>query len=81
LRFTYKYSPIGQFNTLRKKTILLSSKQGLSGIPDREFPGIGAVSIRGREFLGILKTSDLYLSKNFVQNFDRIWQNLPYLLL
>jgi len=41
--------------------------------------GIGVVSVPGREFPEILKDSGL--SKIFVQNFDKIQQNLPYLLL
>jgi len=50
-----------------------------SGIPDLEFPGIGAVSVLSQEFPGILKASGF--SKTFVQNFDKIQQNFPHLLL
>jgi len=48
------------------------------GNPDRKFPGIGAVSnLNSRS--GILKASGLL--KFFLQNFDKIQQNSPYLLL
>jgi len=46
----------------------------------REFRGIGAVSIPGQEFPGILKTSGLS-KKFFLQNFDKIQQNSPSHLL